>query len=90
MFISGQWLWSVEYKEACKVLESATLWDREIYTVWLSGSKSVVRTQAHQLTLLSARGASALHISFVLFASRILNLLQEDVLLAPGTSSVVP
>ncbi len=91
MFESGQWLWSLEHRQPCKVVEASCLWDDATYHVWLPASKSVVRATPDRLKLLDA--AEAGHpprIRYVLYAARIANLLSEDVLLAPASASVIP
>ena len=87
----GQWLWSLEHRQPCKVVESSCLWDDATYHVWLPAVDSVVRATPDRLKPLDA--AEAGHpprIRYVLYAARIANLLSEDVLLAPASASVIP
>jgi SNF2 family DNA or RNA helicase len=91
MFETGQWLWSIEHRQPCKVVEASCLWDDATYHVWLPGVDSVVRAAPDRLKPLGA--AEAGHpprIRYVLYAARIANLLSEDVLLAPASASVIP
>ena len=91
MFEPGQWLWSLEHRQPCKVVEASCLWDDATYHVWLPASESVVRATPDRLKPLDA--AEAGHpprIRYVLYAARIANLLSEDVLLAPASASVIP
>lgn len=87
----GQWLWSLEHRQPCKVVEASGLWDDATYHVWLPAVDSVVRATPDRLKPLDA--AEAGHpprIRYVLYAARIANLLSEDVLLAPADASVIP
>ncbi len=91
VYNSGQWLWSIEHRQPCKVVEASCLWDDATYHVWLPASESVVRATPDRLKPLDA--AEAGHpprIRYVLYAARIANLLSEDVLLAPASASVIP
>lgn len=91
MFDAGQWLWSIEHRQPCKVVEVSRLWDDPTYHVWLPATESVVRATPDRLKPLDA--AEAGHpprIRYVLYAARIANLLSEDVLLAPASASVIP
>jgi superfamily II DNA or RNA helicase len=91
MFEPGQWLWSIEHRQPCKVVEASCLWDDATYHVWLPAADSVVRATPDRLKPLDA--AEAGHpprIRYVLYAAHIANLLSEDVLLAPASASVIP
>jgi len=91
VFEPGQWLWSIEHRQPCKVVEVSHLWDDATYHVWLPGSESVVRATPDCLKLLDAAEAGhPARIRYVLYAARIANLLSEDVLLAPASASVIP
>jgi len=85
MFETGQWLWSIEHRQPCKVVEVSRLWDDATYHVWLPATESVVRATSDRLKPLDAAEAGhPARIRYVLYAARIANLLSEDVLLAPG------
>ena len=91
MFENGQWLWSIEHRQTCKVVEVSQLWDDATYHVWLPATESVVRVTADRLKPLGAAEAGhPARIRYVLYAARIVNLLNEDVLLAPASASVIP
>ena len=91
MFENGQWLWSIEHSQPCKVVEVSHLWDDATYHVWLPATESVVRATPDRLKLLDAAETShPARIRYVLYAARIANLLSDDVLLAPASASVIP
>ena len=91
MFETGQWLWSIEHRQPCKVVEVSRLWDDATYHVWLPATESVVRATPDRLKPLDAAEAGhPARIRYVLYAARIANLLSEDVLLAPASASVIP
>ena len=87
----GQWLWSIEHRQACKVVEVSHLWDEATYHVWLPGADTVLRATHDRLgTIEAAEAGLPARIRYVLYAAHITNLLSEDVLLAPATASVIP
>lgn len=91
VYFSGQWLWSVEHRQPCKVVEASSLWDDATFLVWLPATDSVVRVTPDRLKPLdAAETAHPARIRYVLHAARIANLLSEDVLLAPASASVIP
>jgi superfamily II DNA or RNA helicase len=91
MFANGQWLWSTEHRQACKVVEVSRLWEDASYHVWLPGTDSVIRTTAERLKPLDSTDAGGdARIRFTIYAARIADLLNEDVLLAPSSASVIP
>lgn len=91
MFETGQWLWSIEHRQPCKVVEVSHLWDDATYHVWLPATESVVRVTHDRLKALdAAEAAHPARIRYVLYAARIADLLSEDVLLAPASASVIP
>jgi superfamily II DNA or RNA helicase len=91
MFEPGQWLWSIEHRQPCKVVEVSRLWDDCSYHVWFPETESVVRITPDRLKPLDAAEAgNPSRIRYVLYAARIANLLSEDVLLAPASASVIP
>lgn len=75
----------------CQVIESQTLWGETNCRVWLPGSDSVVRIPSSRLKPLeSADICSPDNIAYVVAAARVADALNQDVLLAPIESSVIP
>lgn len=95
-----QWVWSVDYGQACQVIEAQTLWGETTCRVWLPGRDSVVRIPAARLKSLESAGTgSPDDIAYVAAAARVADALTQDlsacdaqagVLLAPIESSVIP
>jgi len=88
---NGDWHYSPDHGQLCKVIETQTLWGDTTCRVWLPGSDSVVRIPADNLQPLedSATGTPA-GITYVAAAARVADALTQDVLLAPIESSVIP
>jgi len=90
MFESDQWLWSIDHRQPCKVVEATSLWGEVAYQVWLPSTDSVVRIPGDRLKPLDTGDASApARVRYALYAGRIINLQGEDVLLAPASAAVV-
>src|ERR1700747_1978346 len=91
MFQTGDWLWSAEHRQPCKVIEVTRLWDDVSYHVWLSSANTVIRATGLQLKRIDEAGRTTPEkIRFTLYASRIANLLNENILLAPVGAAVIP
>jgi SNF2 family DNA or RNA helicase len=91
MFDVGEWAWSQAYQQHVKVIENSGLWGKSFYRVWLQQQDSVVKIVADDLVHVNKQHESNKHfISYVAVAAKIANAQQEDVLLAPIESNVIP
>ncbi len=89
--VSGEWLYSIEHHQACRVIERQELWGDTTCRVWLPGSDSVVRIPAANLKPIEDAGTGTpAGITYVAAAARVADALTQDVLLAPIESSVIP
>ena len=90
-FTTGQWVWSEPHQQTGKVIEHTSLWGEVLCRVWLARNDEVVKLHTSQLRLLDADNVvSPAYIAYVAAASRIANSQNEDVLLAPMSSNVIP
>ena len=89
---NGDWYFSPDHGQLCQVIESQTLWGETTCRVWLPGSDSLVRVHASRLAPLGDSGTGTDDgIAYVAAAERVADALtQEDMLLAPIESSVIP
>lgn len=88
---SGDWVWSEEHRQLCKVVETQTLWGKTFHRVWLPTQDAVVRIRGDSLKPLTEAGlSSAAGIAYIAAAARVADALSQDVLLAPIESSVIP
>ncbi|MFC1705447.1 DEAD/DEAH box helicase [Planctomycetota bacterium] len=88
---SGQWAWSLEHHQACRIVEAQDLWGDVFYRVWVPGKEAIVRIRADQLR--SARDCDANSTAWVAYlaaAGRVADALSQDMLLAPIEASVIP
>ncbi|MCK4304076.1 MAG: DEAD/DEAH box helicase [Candidatus Eisenbacteria sp.] len=91
MFQPGEWAWSLEHQQVCRVVETQDLWGDTLYRVWVPAKDTIVRVRSSQLRppAESAPRGSA-WISYLTAAARVSDALTQDVLLAPIEASVIP
>jgi len=91
LFGKGEWVWSPEHKDFCKVIERQTLWGETICRVWLPSKDAVVRLPAARLRpVQEARVGTVDGIAYLAAAAKVADALTQDVLLAPIESSIIP
>ena len=87
----GEWAWSQAHQQHVKVIESAALWGQRFYRVWLQQQDSVVRVPAKDLTHATSLLTPSTHyVTYIGVAAKIANAQQEDILLAPVESNIIP
>ena len=87
----GNWVWSSAHRQSGQIVERVDLWGEVTLRIWLPQSDSVVRVRESEVEPVGvAPPVNESRLRFVLAASRIANLLAEDVLLAPVDSTVIP
>ena len=88
---ASHWYYSPEHGQLCQVIEAQTLWGETTCRVWLPDRDSVVRIPFSRLKSLESAGiGSPDDIAYIAAATRIADALNQDVLLAPIESSVIP
>jgi len=87
----GDWAWSIEHQELCRILDIQELWDGTSYRVWLPTKEQVVRLRADQLcSHTDSTPTDAAWLEYVIAAARVAGALSQDILLSPIESSVLP
>lgn len=85
------WKYSAEHGEPCRVIETHTLWGKEMVRVWLAQRNEVVQLAADRLKPLTASRSPTLDdLTYISAAARILDALERDTLVAPTEGSVIP
>jgi phage terminase large subunit-like protein len=68
-FVRGDWIYSPDHRELCRVIEPQTLWGEIVCRVWLPGKDTVVRLPAaclrpvHEATVGTVDGIAYLAIA---------------------------
>jgi len=85
------WFWSEDYRQPCCLIEKQTLWGHTVCRVWLPEKNVVVQVPADRLKPLSkSQHFGKNHIVYIVTAAKIADSLNQDILLAPIDSSVIP
>ncbi|HGE8242508.1 SNF2-related protein [Aeromonas veronii] len=91
MWQVGDWAWSQAHQQYVKVIETAGLWGQRFYRVWLQQQDVVLKVPAVDLTPRPAHPVvTAEAFCYLATAAKIANAQQEDTLLAPIESNVIP
>ncbi|MCV0351585.1 MAG: DEAD/DEAH box helicase family protein [Nitratireductor sp.] len=86
----GAWCWHVRHAAPCRVVDREEIWGETAYRVWLPGKDAVVRARARDLSPLDAVQPTVDQILHTAAAAKLLDALEDNLLLAPIQSSVVP
>jgi superfamily II DNA or RNA helicase len=91
LFNIGDWVWLESHNLSGKVIDAHSLWGSISYRVWLVQSDSVIKVDADQVSLYtSSSSVSSDTIAYLATAARVAASQQEELLLAPMDSSVIP
>jgi superfamily II DNA or RNA helicase len=86
----GAWCWHQRHATPCRIVEEQEMWGERVYRVWLPAKDVVQRAQSADLVTLD-RGAPSLNqVLSTAAAAKLLNAQEDNLLLAPIQSSVVP
>lgn len=86
----GDWCWYARHAAPCRVVDRQDLWGETAYRVWLPTKDAVVRALVADLARLDSIQPTVAHILHTASAAKLLDALEENLLLAPIQSSVVP
>jgi SNF2 family DNA or RNA helicase len=86
----GAWCWHERHAAPCRVVDREEMWGETAYRVWLPGKDAVVRARSRELGPLDAVRTTVDQILHTAAAAKLLDALEDNLLLAPIQSSVVP
>lgn len=89
-FTVGDWCWLTRQASPCRVVDRQHVWGEVAYRVWLPGKETVVRARAADLAPLGSVRPSVEQILHTTAAAKLLDSLEDNLLLAPMQSTVVP
>jgi superfamily II DNA or RNA helicase len=89
-FTIGDWCWFTRQASPCRVIERQDVWGEVAYRVWLPAKDAVVRARSTDLAPLESVRPSVEQILHTTAAAKLLDALEDNLLLAPIQSSVVP
>ncbi|MEJ1363161.1 MAG: helicase-related protein [Candidatus Sedimenticola sp. (ex Thyasira tokunagai)] len=86
----GDWCWHARQASPCRVVDRQNLWGELAYRIWLPNKDAVVRARPEDLTDLSSVQPTVEQILHTTAAAKLLDAMEDNLLLAPIQSSVVP
>jgi len=86
----GDWCWHKRHATPCRVVERQDMWGESVFRVWLPTRDAVVRVRSQDLATLDTIKPTVDHILHTAAAAKLLDALEDNLLLAPIQSSVVP
>ena len=89
-FDTGDWCWHTRQAAPCRVVERLALWGEAAYRVWLPSKNAVLRARAVELSALSSVRPTVEQILHATAAAKLQDALEDNLLLAPIQSSVIP
>lgn len=89
-FDIGDWCWHTRQATPCRVVERLALWGEAAYRVWLPAMDAVLRARAADLVALSSVRPTVEQILHATAAAKLQDALEDNLLLAPIQSSVIP
>lgn len=89
-FTIGDWCWHARQASPCRVIDRQDVWGEVAYRVWLPAKDAVVRARAQDLGDLTAVRPTVEQILHTVSVAKLLDALEDNLLLAPIQSSVVP
>ncbi|MBB4404247.1 MULTISPECIES: DEAD/DEAH box helicase [Rhizobium/Agrobacterium group] len=89
-FDIGDWCWHTRQATPCRVIERLALWGEATYRVWLPAKDTVMRAQGVELSVLSSVRPTVEQILHATAAAKLQDALEDNLLLAPIQSNVIP
>ena len=87
---AGDWFWHVRHATPCRVVDRQRAWGGLAYRVWLPTKDVVLRARADELADLGDMPPTQEAIFHAAAAARLADAMEDNLLLAPVQSSVVP
>lgn len=86
----GDWCWHEGHAAPCHVVDRQDVWGETAYRVWLPAKDAVVRARGNDLLPLDKIQPTVNQTLHTAAAAKLLDALEDNLLLAPIQSSVVP
>lgn len=86
----GAWCWHKRHALPCRVVDRQDMWGETAYRVWLPTKEAVVRARSHDLSRLDRIQPSADSILHTAATAKLMDAIEDNLLLAPIQSNVVP
>jgi SNF2 family DNA or RNA helicase len=89
-FKVGDWCRHTRHTTPCRIVDRQAIWGETVFRVWLPTKDAVIRARETELAPLSSLRPTAEQILQTAAAAKLRDALEDNLLLAPIQSSVVP
>jgi hypothetical protein len=89
-FKVGDWCWHTRHTTPRRIIDRQSIWNETVFRVWLPTKDAVIRARASDLAPLASLEPTENEILHTAAAAKLLDALEDNLLLAPIQSSVVP
>jgi superfamily II DNA or RNA helicase len=86
----GEWFYDEGRRLRCRVLERVDTWDQTVVRVWYPEAQTILLVAPEQLKPVEDLRTSPQEIAYITAAAKVVDALDENTLLAPIESSVIP
>jgi hypothetical protein len=86
----GDWCRHARHTTPCRIIDRQTVWGDMVFRVWLPTKDAIIRARVSDLSPLSSLFPTTEEILHTAAAAKLLDALEDNLLLAPIQSSVVP
>lgn len=86
----GDWCWHARQASPCRIIDRQDVWGEVFFRIWLPAKDAVMRARAQDLGELTSVRPTVEQILHTAAAAKLLDALEDNLLLAPIQSSVVP
>ena len=90
LFAVGDCCWHKRQASPCRIIERQEIWGELSFRVWLPAKDSVVRARLEELLPLAELQTNVEQLMHTAAAAKLLDALEDNLLLVPIQSSVVP
>jgi len=86
----GDWCRHTRHTTPCRIIDRQSIWNETVFRVWLPTKDAIIRARASDLAPLASLEPTENEILHTAAAAKLLDALEDNLLLAPIQSSVVP
>jgi hypothetical protein len=86
----GDWCRHTRHTTPCRIIDRQSIWNETVFRVWLPSKDAIIRARASDLAPLASLEPTENEILHTAAAAKLLDALEDNLLLAPIQSSVVP
>jgi SNF2 family DNA or RNA helicase len=86
----GDWCLHTRHTTPCRIIDRQSIWNETVFRVWLPTKDAIIRARESDLAPLASLRPTENEVLHTAAAAKLLDALEDNLLLAPIQSSVVP